>query len=113
MMVLKNSKYLNLYVEKTSTICPGSSDSFYVVPYYLKWVNNSWTHSMLKTMLMIRPCCSVDDGDMTGRRDASLLSSLLLPALLLVAVLLRPAGAAGNVGEYTVHSYHCPLVAIP
>ena len=38
---------------------------------------------------------------MSGRRDASLLSSLLLPALLLVALLLPPAGAAGNVGEYT------------
>jgi len=35
---------------------------------------------------------------MSGRRDASLLSSLLLPALLLVALLLPPAGAAGNVG---------------
>ena len=34
---------LNIYVY---TICPGSSDPFYIVPYYIKWVTTSWTHSM-------------------------------------------------------------------
>ena len=27
------------------TICPRSSDSFYIVSYYKKWVTFSWTHS--------------------------------------------------------------------
>ena len=27
------------------TIWPRSSDSFYMVSYYIKWVNTSWTHS--------------------------------------------------------------------
>ena len=26
-------------------LCPGSSDPFYVVSYYIKWVTTSWTHS--------------------------------------------------------------------
>ena len=26
------------------TICPGSSDTFYKVIYYMKWVITSWTH---------------------------------------------------------------------
>ena len=28
------------------TICPGSSDPFYIVTYYIKWVTTSWTHSI-------------------------------------------------------------------
>ena len=27
------------------TICPGSSDPFFIVSYYTKWVTTSWTHS--------------------------------------------------------------------
>ena len=27
------------------TVCPRSSDPFYVVTYYIKWVTTSWTHS--------------------------------------------------------------------
>ena len=27
------------------TICPRSSDPFYKVSYYIKWVTTSWTHS--------------------------------------------------------------------
>ena len=30
------------------TVCPGSSDPFYIVTYYIKWVTTSWTHSMSK-----------------------------------------------------------------
>ena len=29
------------------TVCPGSSDPFYVVSYYIKWVTTSWTYSIL------------------------------------------------------------------
>ena len=30
---------------KANTVCPGSSDPFYVVTYYIKWVTTSWTYS--------------------------------------------------------------------
>jgi len=30
-----------------STICPRSSDPFYIVSYYIKWVTTSWTHSTM------------------------------------------------------------------
>ena len=29
------------------TICPKSSDPFYIVTYYIKWVTTSWTHSKI------------------------------------------------------------------
>ena len=32
--------------ESQYTECPGSSDPFYTVIYYIKWVTTSWTHSM-------------------------------------------------------------------
>ena len=28
------------------TVCPRSGDPFYVVSYYIKWLNTSWTHNM-------------------------------------------------------------------
>ena len=34
-------RYYNRY-----TVCPRSSDPFYVVTYYIKWVTNSWTYSI-------------------------------------------------------------------
>ena len=27
-------------------MCPGSSDPFYVVTYYIKWVTTSWTYGI-------------------------------------------------------------------
>ena len=30
----------------SATVCPGSSDPFYVVIYYIKWVTTSWTYSI-------------------------------------------------------------------
>ena len=27
------------------TVCPRSSDPFYIVGYYIKWVTTSWTYS--------------------------------------------------------------------
>ena len=27
------------------TVCPGSSDPFHIVRYYIKWATTSWTHS--------------------------------------------------------------------
>ena len=29
----------------TYTVCPRSSDPFYIVTYYIKWVTTSWTYS--------------------------------------------------------------------
>ena len=41
------STLLSLY-----TICPRSSDPFYVVSYYIKWVTTSWTHSTYHIEIM-------------------------------------------------------------
>ena len=30
-------------------MCPGTSDLFYVVTYYIKWVTNSWTYCIVLT----------------------------------------------------------------
>ena len=38
--------FLLIYVP-WCTICPRSSDPFYIVTYYLKWVTSSWTYSTL------------------------------------------------------------------
>ena len=29
-----------------NTVCPGSSDPFYILTYYIKWATTSWIHSM-------------------------------------------------------------------
>ena len=34
------------FVLVCTTVCPRSSDPFYVVTYYIKWVTTSWTHSI-------------------------------------------------------------------
>ena len=36
--------HINIYVP--CTVCPRSSDPFYVVTYYIKWVTTSWTYSI-------------------------------------------------------------------
>ena len=33
-----------------STVCPRSSDPFYIVTYYIKWVTTSWTYSIYKCL---------------------------------------------------------------
>ena len=30
--------------ERGNTVCPGSSDPFYIVTNYIKWVTTSWTY---------------------------------------------------------------------
>ena len=37
--------YVNVTMGKStySTICPRSSDPFYIVPYYIKWVSTSYS----------------------------------------------------------------------
>ena len=33
-------------VWKMHTLCPRSSNPFYIATYYIKWVTTSWTHSI-------------------------------------------------------------------
>ena len=33
------------FIFKKYTVCPRSSDPFYIVTYYIKWVTTPWTHS--------------------------------------------------------------------
>ena len=35
------------------TVCPGSSDPFYIVTYYIKWVTTSWTYFILTMVLQL------------------------------------------------------------
>ena len=35
-----------------TTVCPRSSDQFYIVSYYIKWVTTSWTHSIQAHFLL-------------------------------------------------------------
>ena len=35
------------FPQKRPTICPGRSDQFNIVSYYIKLVTTSWTHSIL------------------------------------------------------------------
>ena len=42
----------------TYTIFPGSSDPFYIVSYYIKWVTTSWTHSTSASVLHIESLVS-------------------------------------------------------
>ena len=37
---------------RINTICPGSSDLFYIVCYYIKWVTTSWTHGRIRTEII-------------------------------------------------------------
>ena len=42
-----NSKYILMVNLKIfATVFPKSSDPFYIVGYYIKWVTSSWTHSI-------------------------------------------------------------------
>ena len=34
-------------IMKPCTVCPGSSDPFYIVTYYIKWVTTSWIYCLL------------------------------------------------------------------
>ena len=41
-----------IFAEKKSlyTVCPRSSDPFYIVNYYIKWVTTPWTHRRIKML---------------------------------------------------------------
>ena len=42
------SKLFRTLQKYVITVCPRSSDPFYIVTYYIKWVTTSWTHSLDK-----------------------------------------------------------------
>ena len=45
--ILKTGAYITQrQFAYNNTVCPGSSDPFYIVSYYIKWVTTSWTHSI-------------------------------------------------------------------
>ena len=63
-MTLKNqiiemAPYLHPYISELpsnkGTVCPGSSDPFHIVSYYIKWVTTSWTYSTMETTLKENP----------------------------------------------------------
>ena len=48
---LEQQLYIQIYYHfyhNHHTVCPKSSDSFYVVNYYIKWVTTSWTYSVFQ-----------------------------------------------------------------
>ena len=44
------------------TVCQRSSDPFYLVTYYIKWVTTSWTHSIIYNMDIRNQKHSLRDG---------------------------------------------------
>ena len=39
-------------------MCPGSSDSFYILSYLIKWVTTSWTYSVRQQNWQVHKCIS-------------------------------------------------------
>ena len=49
--VLEQANSMKIHLEQSDqvsfcTVCPGSSDPFFIVSYYIKWVTTSWTYSI-------------------------------------------------------------------
>ena len=42
---IPNKKEFSSFRRPFCTVCPGSSEPFYIVNYFIKWVTNSWTYS--------------------------------------------------------------------
>ena len=38
--------FITIHIINLYTVCPGSSDPFYIVTYYINWVTTSWTHGI-------------------------------------------------------------------
>ena len=43
---------MNIGHKKSCTVCPRSSDQFYIVTYYINWVATSWTNGSIDTSLL-------------------------------------------------------------
>ena len=48
--------YISELPSYANTICPGSSDTIYIVIYYVKWVTTSWTYSTTLYIDLYRIC---------------------------------------------------------
>ena len=44
--VLRGHYIVANFYTVSSTVCPGSSDPFYIASYYVNWFTTSWTYSM-------------------------------------------------------------------
>ena len=51
-----------------STVCPGSSDTFHIVSYYIKWVTTSWTHGISACIDMV---CQINSNAYSNRLQNS------------------------------------------
>ena len=51
-IVYMYKKEITLSVRKSTTVCLRSSDSFYMVSYYIRWVTTSWTYSEISGVLV-------------------------------------------------------------
>ena len=55
------------------TVCPRSSDPFYIESYYIKWVTTSWTHSNLgpynSTAESLGSCSQEQESDQENCKD--------------------------------------------
>ena len=58
------------------TVCPGRSDPFYIVTYYIKWVTTSWTYSIVRK------------GDISVAISTTVIQSFSLPYLSYCRLLL-------------------------
>ena len=47
-------KIIQLRVPESHTLCPRSSDPFYVVSYNMKWVTTSWTYSIYHLHTLVK-----------------------------------------------------------
>ena len=51
---MKNQNQMTALHSKqgSHTLCPRSSDPFYIIISYIKWVTSSWTHNIIKIKVL-------------------------------------------------------------
>ena len=50
-VIFFNNEMKPASARRVNTVCPGCSDPFYIVTYYIKWVTTSWTYSSILQIL--------------------------------------------------------------
>ena len=60
--ILKKYFIISLRIQQ-NTMCPRSSDPFYIVSYYIKWVTTSWTHSSWAPCQDVWPVLTLNQKD--------------------------------------------------
>ena len=43
---MSSRRQFTVLLDIHTTVCPRSSDPFFIVSYYIKWITTSWTYSM-------------------------------------------------------------------